>query len=119
VPCRVGGDVDIQMALYREETSQGVLSIEVAHHQIVGSTDSSERIRVPLEIFSIATRLFPLPGTSCKAYIELTIVLCIFTSPAPSKYPLFSFAIEIAAVNSDESSISSYLYSIVTLLDIA
>ena len=43
----------------------------------------SERIRVPLEIFSIATRPFPFPGTSCKAYIGLPIVLCIFTPSLP------------------------------------
>ena len=30
---------------------------------------SSERIRVPLEIFSIAMRPFPFPSTSCKAYV--------------------------------------------------
>ena len=30
--------------------------------------------------------------------MELPVVLSIFTSPAPSKFPLFSFAIEIAAV---------------------
>ena len=63
---------------------------------------SSERIRVPLEIFSIATRPFPFPGTSCKAYMELPVVLCIFTSPAPSKFPLFSIAMEIAVVKSDK-----------------
>jgi hypothetical protein len=62
---------------------------------------------VPLEIFSIATRPFPFPGTSCKAYIELPVVLCNFASPAPSKFLLFSFAMEIAAVNSDVSSASS------------
>jgi hypothetical protein len=35
------------------------------------TTASLERIRVPLEIFSIITRPFPFPGTSCKAYMEL------------------------------------------------
>ena len=44
---------------------------------------SSERIRVPLEIFSIATRPFPFPSTSRKAYIGLPVVLCIFTPPLP------------------------------------
>ena len=62
-------------------------------------TATSERIRVPLKIFFIATRPFPFPGTSCKAYMELPVVLCNFTSPALSKFPLFSFAMEIAAVN--------------------
>jgi hypothetical protein len=70
---------------------------------------SLERIRVPLEIFSTAIKPFPLLGTSYKAYMELFIVLCIFMSPAPSKFPLFSFRMEIAALNSDKSSISSRL----------
>jgi hypothetical protein len=68
---------------------------------------SSERIRVPWEIFSIATRPFPFPGTSCKAYMKFSIVICNFTSPAPSKFPLFSVVTEIAAVNSDNSYVSS------------
>ena len=70
---------------------------------------SSEIIRVPLEIFSNATRPFPFPGTSCKAHMELPVVLYIVTPPAPSKFPLFSFAIEIATVSSDKSSVSSRL----------
>jgi len=70
---------------------------------------SSERIRVPLEIFSNITRPFPFPSTFCKAYMELPVVLCIITPPAPSKFLLFLFAIEIAAVSSDKSSVSSRL----------
>jgi hypothetical protein len=41
--------------------------------------------------------------------MELPVVLCNFASFTPSKFPLFSFAIEIAAVNSDVSSASSWL----------
>jgi hypothetical protein len=52
---------------------------------------SLERIYVPLEIFLIATRPFPFPGISCKVYIELPVVLCIFMSPTPSEFPLFLF----------------------------
>lgn len=44
---------------------------------------SSERIRVPLEMFLIATRPFPLPGTSSKAYIGLPVMLCIFPLSLP------------------------------------
>lgn len=84
-----------------------------SHSLLTGSltitTASSERIRVPLEIFSIATRPFPLPSISYKAYMELTVMLYIFTSPTPSKFPLFSLAIKIAIVNLDESSVSSRL----------
>ena len=44
---------------------------------------SSERIRVALEIFSIAMVPFPFPSTSRKAYIGLPVVFCIFTPPLP------------------------------------
>ena len=39
---------------------------------------SSERMRVPLEIFCVATRPLPFPGTSCRAYIRLAVEFDIF-----------------------------------------
>ena len=44
---------------------------------------SSERIHVPLEIFSIAMRPSPFPGTSHKACTGLPVELCIFTLLLP------------------------------------
>ena len=80
---------------------------------------SLERIHIPLEIFSITTRPFPFPSISYKAYMELPIILYNFASPTSFKFLLFSFVIEIAAVNLDISSTSSQLQLIVILLDIA
>jgi hypothetical protein len=54
---------------------------------------------MPLEIFLITTRPFPFPSISYKAYIELPVMLYNFASPAPSKFLLFSFIIEIAIIN--------------------
>jgi uncharacterized protein with PQ loop repeat len=63
-----------------------------------------KRIRVPLEIFLIAMRPFSFSGISCKAYMELPVVLYNFASSVLSKFLLFLFVIEIAVVNLDVSS---------------
>lgn len=40
------------------------------------SNGSSEKIRVPLMIFRVATRPLPFLGTSLKAYIESLFIFC-------------------------------------------
>lgn len=56
---------------------------------------SSERIRVPLGIFSIATRPFPFPGTSCKECMGLPVMFCIFMPSLPLVW--FGFDIDVLA----------------------